>query len=434
MMGKVKEFMRSLRTRLSTSICKASDKSTKLRKSSGIPYVAPTNIDSRSGLTIETQTWSFNEAQKSPNIQSTKPVDPIYSKAVALNRALVDLVPVQDRVVEHAIDLDACAVFEVNVAMLRFVKRLPLDELHKIGRGLTLSSSLTDNDTAGGIEEHFLRNVKMNSSTPSETVSLVSTTGDSSESIACCSLARNKSYRTRCLCRHDQYVAREGLSICSLEFDGELHADSKTLSLTSGESDSTWSFACSAARRVERHPTQRKRDDEANSVGSFACSVNRSGVVMSHNHENSVDARVGDHNRPLRKYIMDRTSRAQRLHSSIADNTLSATHSFNRPTAHMERAPSFTQRSVDSCDLFLESIGLPILPDDLPATSDEDLEDLPNWSDVEDDPEYNQFEERSFHRSDTNSSYSSRNSLRMGAPPLPIFQMPSGFTNCCHNG
>jgi hypothetical protein len=390
---------------LSTSICKVSDKSTKLSKSSEFPSVAPTSIDSRSGLTIETQAWSYNEAQIIPNTQSTIPVQPIYSKVVALTGAFIDFVPVQDRVVEHAVDVDACAVLEVNVAMLRFIQRLPLDALHMIGQGRTLCSSLTANDTARGDKEYCPRNVTMNSSAPSETAGLVSTTKDSSESFA-----------------------------CSLEFDMELHADSKTLSLTSEESDSTWSFAYSSARQVERHSTQGERDDDANSVGSFAGSANRSGVVMSHSHQNSVDARVGGHNCPLRGYMINRTSKAQVLPFGVADSALPANHTFNWPTAHAERAPSFTTRSIDSCDLFLESIGLPIFPENHSTTSDEDLDGLPNWSDVEDDPEYNQFEERSFHWSDTNSSCSFRNSLRMRAPSLPILQMPTGFPNCCHNG
>jgi hypothetical protein len=56
------------------------------------------------------------------------------------------------------------------------------------------------------------------------------------------------------------------------------------------------------------------------------------------------------------------------------------------PAAHMERAPSFTNRSTDSCDDFLESIGLPTHA--CPTISDEEFEALPDWSDVEDDSDF----------------------------------------------
>ncbi|KAI4944980.1 hypothetical protein J4E91_008325 [Alternaria rosae] len=94
--------------------------------------------------------------------------------------------------------------------------------------------------------------------------------------------------------------------------------------------------------------------------------------------------------------------------------------------ADMKGAPSFTGRSADSCDLFLESIGLSIHPDGDPRADHEDMDafdmdNLPNWSDVEDDPEYNQFEERSFHWTDTDSSHSSRESCTSS----PALYMPS---------
>lgn len=46
--------------------------------------------------------------------------------------------------------------------------------------------------------------------------------------------------------------------------------------------------------------------------------------------------------------------------------------------------------TVDSCDLFLESIGLTSAPSPRQGLSDSDFDALPNWSDVEDDPDYNE--------------------------------------------
>jgi hypothetical protein len=56
------------------------------------------------------------------------------------------------------------------------------------------------------------------------------------------------------------------------------------------------------------------------------------------------------------------------------------------PAAHMERVSSFANRSTDSCDDFLESIGLAAHA--CPTMSDEEFEALLDWSDVEDDPDF----------------------------------------------
>ena len=99
------------------------------------------------------------------------------------------------------------------------------------------------------------------------------------------------------------------------------------------------------------------------------------------------------------------------------------------PTAHLEHAPSFTLLSADSCDLFLESIGLPILDESLHRVDDEDFEALPDWSDVEDDPEYNEFVEEQFRWSATNSSCSSNPSMQELPIAFPKLCVPSSYFN-----
>lgn len=248
------------------------------------------------------------------------------------------------------VDLNAYADLEVNIAILRFVHRLPLDELRIIGQVLTLSSSSAMGNTFEEDDRRLPRGVAR-----PKTLSLASTTKDLSRSFVCGPKNRSERNRTRHECRHDQCAVHERLILYSSEMDVESNAAAVTLSLASQESDSAWSFACCSAQRVERDHAQRQSE-----------------------------------------------------------------------AADMERAPSFTGRSADSCDLFLESIGLSIHPDGDPRTDHEDtdafdMDNLPNWSDVEDDPEYNQFEEWSFHWTDTDSSHSSRESCTSS----PALYMPS---------
>jgi len=353
-MGKVKQFFRSLSRRLSISMFKARGESIGSRESSPFSSLAQHDTDSKSTSTIETRATSHNEARTSPSTPPIAPIDRTCPETVKRGGASIGSAARKDTVNQRISDLNAYAGLQVNIAILRFVHRLPLDELRIIGQRLTLSSSFA----AGNTFEEDDRRLPRSVARP-KTMSLASTTRDLSRSFVCGPENRIERNRTGDGCRHDQCAIHERPSLYSSMMDMESHADAITLSLSSQESASAWSFACSSAQLVEREHATRQRG-----------------------------------------------------------------------AADMERAPSFTTRSADSCDLFLESIGLSVHPDSIPRTDhqdtdDFDMENLPNWSDVEDDPEYNQFEEQSFHWTDTESSHSSRKSMRMADASSPAFYMPA---------
>jgi hypothetical protein len=334
---------------------------------------------------------------------------------------------------KRKVELTACAELEVNVVMLRFLHRLPLDELGMIGHGLTLISSLEGGNTYEEDEGFFPKSITQNSSAQPKDANLAGLTTDSSGSFVCGQENRIERNRTRHECRHGQSATYRALSLHSSVADIDSHTDANMLSLTSQESISALSFACGAARRVEGDNAQQQSDDQASVAGGFAGPVNHNGFVTSHSHGDSVGVKVDDHNRPLQPPSLDRTSDQHRIPAEADMSTVRADNSVAWEAARMESAPSFTRRSADSCDLFLKSIGLPIHEDSNPRTDNEylddfDMDDLPDWSDVEDDPEYNQFEERSFHWTDTDSSHSSRISI-MADMSWPAFFMPSVFVH-----
>ena len=353
-MGKVKQFFRSLSRRLSISMFKAHGESIGSRESSPFSSLAQHDTDSKSTSTIETRATSHNEARTSPSTPPNAPIDRTCPETVKRGGVSIDSAPRKDTVNQRISDLNAYAGLQVNIAILRFVRRLPLDELRIIGQRLTLSSSFA----AGNASEEDDRRLPRSVARP-KTVSVASMTRDLSRSFVCGPENRIERNYTGDKCGHDQCAVQERPSLNSSMMDMESHADAITLSLISQESASAWSFACCSAQRVEQDHTQRRGE--------------------------------------------------------VAD---------------IERALSFTTRSADSCDLFLVSIGLSMHPDSDPRTDhddidDFDMDDLPNWSDVENDPEYNQFEERSFHWTDTGSSHSSRKSMRMADTSSPAFYMPA---------
>jgi hypothetical protein len=164
----------------------------------------------------------------------------------------------------------------------------------------------------------------------------------------------------------DECVKLEQLSRMSSDLAKERFASSRTLSLTSKESNVESLLALHSARQTEHELTQRKRDNEATWFGGFAGPVDRDRVALWLVEQKSIDTKA-EGNAP------------ESEHRNIVDRPPS-------PHAHMERTPSFTKRTIDSCDVFLESIGLAGAEKDDRTMSDEEFDNLPNWSDVEDDP------------------------------------------------
>jgi hypothetical protein len=334
---------------------------------------------------------------------------------------------------KHKVELTACAELEVNIAMLRFLHRLPLDELGMIGHGLTLLSSLEGGNAYEEDEGLFPQSITQKSSARLKDANFAGMTTDSSGSFVCGRENRIERNRTRHECRHEESATHRVMSPHSSMADLESHADANTLSLTSKESISALSFACCAARRVEGDHAQQQSDDQASVAGGFAGPIKHNKFITSHSHGDSVGVKADDHDCPFQPSSLDRASDQHRTPAEIEMGTARGDNSVAWEAAGMESAPSFTRRSADSCDLFLKSIGLPIHEDSNPRTDnkyldDFDMDDLPDWSDVEDDPEYNQFEERSFHWTDTDSSHSSRISI-MADTSWPTFSMPSVFVH-----
>jgi hypothetical protein len=157
------------------------------------------------------------------------------------------------------------------------------------------------------------------------------------------------------------------------EFAEELLAKSRALNVTGVENSMDNPLAIHSVRQPEQEYMQRKRNNDANPFDGLAGPTHRDKVEhwLIGQEDFSIKAEAESSDPQYRKVDL----------------------SF-RPQAHMDRTPSFTRRSFDSCDLFLESIGLLVAKDDHETIGDEDFDNLPDWSDVEDDPEYNVFFEK----------------------------------------
>ncbi|CAN9213320.1 unnamed protein product [Alternaria alternata] len=334
-MGKVKKIIRSMRARLTTSSFGRSDDST----DSSIP-----SMRSRSRSTSKTQA-TVCSGSRTTTISNLVSEEPFCSITATLDRTLSNLFPFGDQVNMNTVPLDARVALEVNITILRFVKRLPLDELQVIGRGSTVSLFPNDNDTI---------------------------TSDSSLSFACRSAREVERDHAAHRHGHDGGVAHEQLNRVFPDIAEGSLVRSRALDVTSVKNSMDNSLAIHSVRRSEREYTQRKRND-ANSFGRLAGPTHHDKVKhwLIHQEDLSIKAETDSSDPQYRNVDL----------------------SF-RPQAHMHRTPSFTRRSFDSCDFFLESIGLLVAKDDHETIGDEDFDNLPDWSDVEDDPEYNVFFEK----------------------------------------
>ncbi|KAF1833381.1 hypothetical protein BDW02DRAFT_483676, partial [Decorospora gaudefroyi] len=173
----------------------------------------------------------------------------------------------------------------------------------------------------------------------------------------------------------------------------------RVLSLETGSSGSAWSFACRSARHIERHRAQSEHNDDSSSFGSL---VGWGPTILAHKFDHP---QRNTFYRPARRSTND-TMKVQR--ALAIDGAWGAGFGDTpmRSDAHYERTPSFTRRSFDSCDLFLQSIDLPAPAQNHEGMTDAEFEALPDWSDVEDDPEYNYSMKSSFCWSNTASSWS----------------------------
>jgi len=306
------------------------------------------SVTSKCSSQSSTAASSYSRAQKSLKDISMAQTKFIHPRTEGLTLKSADCVPVEETGCDRQTLFDAHAALQTNVAILDFAKKLPLEELRMIGYQPTVPPSAKRSDTSDTSDDfsHFL--------------------------------AMSKKQMTH----------------------------SKTSSLTSKDSDSTWSFACRSAHRIERDDDAALDcDDDTLSFGSLV------GWGIDHVGLNTNDSSMPD------------TSDTRILYGD-------AQEASENCTGHSQRPSSITRQSFDSCDLFLESIGLPVHETSFPRMSDEQFEALPDWTDVENDTEYNEFEGRPFHWSRTNSLCSSRASMEADL----VFPMDDIRPWDCHNG
>lgn len=335
-MGKVRKIIRSMRARLTTSSFGRSNDST----DSSIP-----SMRSRSRSTSETQA-TVCSGSRTTTISNVVSEESFCSVTATLDRTLSHVCSLRDQVDRNKVHLDARVALEVNITILRFVERLPLDELQVVGRGSTVSLFPNDNDTI---------------------------TSDSSLSFACRSarkVERDHAARRR---GHDGGVAHEQLNRIFPEFAEGSLARSRALNVTSVENSMDNPLAIHSVRQSEQEHTQRKGNNDANPFGG----------LVGPTHRDKVE-----------HWLIQQEDFSIKAEADSSDPQYRNDDLSFRPQAHMDRTPSFTRRSFDSCDLFLESIGLLVAKDDHGTIGDEDFDNLPDWSDVENDPEYNVFFEK----------------------------------------
>ena len=148
---------------------------------------------------------------------------------------------------------------------------------------------------------------------------------------------------------------------------------SRALSLEEGSSKSSLSFTCRSARRIERQSGYPYEDGDASSFGSLA----GWGVICNGEDGQEVVERGGENHE---------TGVGSDERAFSSPNACCAPHS-----AWPAVSSSFTEQTSDSYGSFLRYIGTADIESSSPTMSEEQFDALPDWSDVEDDPEYDTF-------------------------------------------
>ncbi|KAF1939404.1 hypothetical protein EJ02DRAFT_257943 [Clathrospora elynae] len=375
-MGKAKQCMRSLRFRLNPSKSNANDKIIDSKASiSALPPLS-TTVQGISTTTLQTQANSRDEAQtplmppsmSSPVSMCRETVAPGPKSAINSSREEADASKEYGDV--QRISLDARTTLGVNIAIFNFAKKLPLEQLSMIGRGSVLSVS--EDTTILGEGGRGRRDYKARLHATSSTLSLTRKRSDSSWSFACRSARR---------------IEREerGAGVYQ-DTEPELPSASRTLSLANvTKTGPSWSFTCRSARPIERNKARLGESSDASSFGSLA------GWGMKHGN-----SRCGE---------KDDSDQKESIHS-LASTII--VYDVDHP-----------QRNI---------LYRPV------RLSDEEFDALPDWSDVEDDPEYNDVEKKCFRWSTTASSCSSKASMEQPQLMFPVVYVPSNYSGISTTG
>jgi hypothetical protein len=143
--------------------------------------------------------------------------------------------------------------------------------------------------------------------------------------------------------------------------------------------------------------------------GGFAGPVDCEKVAIWLSQQESIKTEIVDYisdaqyrsviHPPFRQPTTNVTANIQQTSAGIEDGAFPTGHGFHQSTVYTKRAPAFTKRSADSCDIFLESIGLPVPKEDYRTIPNKEFDNPPNWSHVKDDAGYDVFGKRQIQRS-----------------------------------
>jgi hypothetical protein len=393
-MGKAKEFMRSLRARVSPTKSRVSKSPSQFSVSTSS---SQTDILRGSTSTVNTQATSRDGTQTPPTRLSITPPASLHDKTDSLAFVRTHVPPKGSEGRRKAAFLDAHEALEVNVAMLDFARRLPLDELSAVGRGLAPASPRNTVEKNEVGEEGHPQDL-LKSPLESRTLNMANSSNASSSSFACSSARRVERDDTL---REDtdekDARGRKTEKETDTGSSEHLSTNSRTLSLNSTSNSSSWSFACCSARTVERDHLQREYEAHGSTTAVHA---------FQHPQRNTFY-------RPVRRSIADGPP-------AMEPRCVDAGKPDLRPTLiwpkHFERTRSPKRRSVDDADLW------PLADASHAVMSEEEFAELPDYSDVEDDPEHNTVVKRSLRWSamaGSHSSVSSGESQTQAPAPAP---------------
>jgi hypothetical protein len=359
-MGNFKSFVHSLRSRFSPSKNKASPASD---SSTATSYASPASIFDPHGSpsTLRTSPSLASDASSfTPPTTPSKSPRPAYKNEPDSDKPyeVEDVVgAVQaDDTAEHS-DVSPYAELAASPAMLDFARKLPLEELSMIGRCLVqpLASST---DTATVLVEPLFFNTRAQVVTPEP--GSPTRTPSSGKSI------------TPLLER--EFVER--LEEPHISVPISQRYSSHTLSLSEVGSDSTWSFACRSARRIEGEHELSDIDE-----GAVSSSVSLSVWSVGDIAEPS-PLRVHQIHHALK--MSDAEFDALPDYSDVEDDP-----DYDEPIVGDADVWSVTSAPCSDAEEVYDEDEIDMHTDHPAFMSDSALDALPNFSDVEDDPEYN---------------------------------------------
>jgi hypothetical protein len=315
--------------------------------------------------------------------------------------------------VDHNVDFRIHAEAAADATMLNFAKRLPLEDSNRVGHdlGFALDSRL---NMTGGLTEARSSSSSSSSHGAKLTTSTIAT-------------------------RHD--TVEEATGPPALEYSVSAQAprgvgrsqqsSSRTLSLASTSSDSTWSFACQSARRIKREHERGYQSEDDGSEGSFG-SLSGWGVTI---HDNTSVQQAPEVPENIVTCPPNSSAGLNEQVFVISDAEFDALPDWSDVEDEPEyNAPLVKDTEVWSVTSIAESDAvhtqqtLFAYKQNHPALmSDAEFASLPGWSDVEEDPGYNEPYARDADAWSVTCCSSDDAVESNGGLVLPEVHIPSGY-------